>query len=125
MFAARNSFSISSSVTGRQVRIAFSPSCLSSAHVGLAQATKARDGLVVTHPARMVASARYSAELRLPSAEWATDGQAAGVTTRPGPKGRPPPEGYGGSPRGISLLANTCHRAASPARPPTSPPGDP
>jgi len=55
----------------------------------------------------------------------APDGEAARVTTRPGPQGRPPPEGLRGSLRGISLLANTCRRAASQARPPTSPPGYP
>src|SRR5713101_5778428 len=55
----------------------------------------------------------------------APDGEAARVTTRPGPQGRPPPEGLRGSLRGISLLANTCRRAASQARPPTSPLGYP
>src|SRR6267142_2339660 len=124
------------------------------------------------------ASARHLAELRALSAEWAPDGEVARVTTRPGPQGRPAPEGYGRSlttdgdgagetadherghrsggtgehlqrirdalepgrhdtanetkpdqtdccshQRGISLLANTCRRAALPARPPTSPPG--
>jgi len=32
----------------------------------------------------------------------APDGEAARVTTRPGPQGRPPPEGYGGSEGGLS-----------------------
>src|SRR5256712_13730990 len=49
--------------------------------------------------------------------------EAAQAATRPGPQGRPPPEGYRSE--GISLLANTCRRAASLARPPTCPPGCP
>src|SRR6266571_9271477 len=44
--------------------------------------------------------------------------EAAQAATRPGPQGRPPSEGYRSE--GISLLANTCRRAASLARPPTS-----
>src|SRR2546428_10077738 len=49
--------------------------------------------------------------------------EAAQAATRPGPQGRPPPEGYRSE--GISLLANTCRRAASLARPPPCPPGCP
>ena len=41
--------------------------------------------------------------------------EAAQAATRPGPQGRTPSEGYRSE--GISLLANTCRRAASLARP--------